>query len=119
MHFIKEYNMEEDNVCPICKEHLVPVDSSSNTYNDYHCTTGKNHFFAKRLAMGQLLKVKLRLPDQGNSYLYMKVNFDENSTQVWKKSSEKQRINIDHATSLDFSDIEKIKNKIKTYLLFS
>lgn len=110
--------MEENNICPICKNTLSVSDTSTQSYADYHCNH-KDHFFAKRMMMGQLIKVKLRVPDKDNPPLYIKVNFDDNSTQVWKKHSTIPRINIDHACKLDFSDLDKIKNKIKTYLLFS
>lgn len=111
--------MLENTTCPICNQSMEKEDSSDQQlYSDFHCRRG-SHFFAKRIQDGQLTKIKIKILDESNSYLYMKINFDEGTTQVWKKTSKDTRVNIDHACHLDLSNLDKIKSKIKTYLLFS
>lgn len=110
-----------DNHCVICKKEME-IDERPK-YSDYTCRTEDDHFFAKRIKDDTLLKLKVRFSESG-SKIYLKINFDEGFSEVWSNTNTKghnntQRVRIDSIFEPDFSDIQKIKSKIITYLTFS
>ena len=88
---------------------------SSVILNDYFCRSS-DHFFAKRFIKDEIVKIKFRINDSNDSYIYGKINYDESTTEIWKTDSKKFK--IDCITDFDFSDNEKLLKKLKTYLLF-
>lgn len=111
------------NICPICKQRMSrDLNSNNKYYHDFLCKGKEDHFFASRIQDGKVTKIKVKILDD-DYYLFMKVNFDENNTQVWRKKvnavSDDNRVQVEHAREIDLSSKDKIKNKIKTYLLFS
>ena len=82
---------------------------------DYFCRSS-NHFFAKRLIKDEITKIKFRLEDSDKSNIYIRVNYDEGNTEIWKTDSKKFK--IDCVTDFDFSDHEKLLKKLKTYFIF-
>ena len=114
------------NKCPICNKKLTTNRSFSyknnkySKYTDYECKYKEDHFFVKRIncRMTNESKVKIRLSDETSliSY-YLKINYDENTSEVWVKDSNK--ITINQVFVPDYSDLTKLKEKIKTYLNFS
>ena len=110
--------------CPICNRVLIR--DHMIKYIDYSCKNNtNNHFYAKRLVEDVLTKVKLRLTDKSGEKIYVKFNYDLNNFEVWSKMPDKnfdfapKRILINGTFIPDFSDIEKLKSKIKVYLTFS
>ena len=110
-----EYN------CPICQRKLTKEHKISHI--DYHCYPPLlDHHYAKRVDReNKLLQVKIRLTEENDTTLYYKIDLEENQSYVWTKPGaiDKNRIKIDYAIIPDFTDLEKLKLKLKTYIIFS
>jgi hypothetical protein len=50
--------------------------------------------------------------------LHLKVHYDEKYSEVWGKVNSPHRIRINQIVAPDFSNLDKLKNKIKTLLVF-
>lgn len=116
--------MTEQHNCPICQKQLERINKIK--YIDYQCA-GEEHYYGKRIKDSVLTAVKIRFKESDGSKLYIKFYYDTNVTEVWSKKpldqtdqySKQNRIPIDRTFVPDFTDLDKIKQKIKTYLLFS
>lgn len=108
----------EKHICPLCNDYLSG-DTTPNKHTDYSCVKSADHYYAKRIKNDELTKIKFRLTDPDGKKLYIKINYDQGITQVWTKSNNNIRSEIQSVFEPDFSDIEKLKNKLKTYLVFS
>jgi hypothetical protein len=87
-------------------------------YTDYYCTGDDSmgrHHFTMRIKDNTMAKLWVHFFDDE---LHLKVHYDEKYSQVWS-SSKSERIKIDQIIIPDFMNIEKLKNKIKTILVFS
>jgi len=109
------------NKCLICNKKLEREDNSSikrkwAKQHDFICRNDSKHFFAMRRMGETVVKLKFRIEDDDESNIFVQLNYDQSFTEIWKKDSNK--IKIESFPSLDFSDIEKLKKKIKTYLVF-
>lgn len=105
-------------LCPICKREL-----RSRTYddvNDYDCYPSKNdHHYAERMIDGKLAIVKIRLSPQQNT-LFVKVNYYDNTSEIWTTPDDTiNRITLNHNIPLDFDNLHRLENKIKTYMMLS
>lgn len=97
---------------------------------DYHCTTEKDHHFAWRIANElstpgfsevqdrKILQLRVKLMT-GEENLYLKLFYTEGYSQVWSKDRSTERIKINSIIYPDFVDLEKLKNKLRTILVFS
>lgn len=105
--------------CPICNQKLTPINTpDALLYNEYRCRQD-DHFFTSRMKGDQILKVKVRLgSDATNDKLFLRVEYDKGTTEVWTKSYS-DKVTISETMVPDFSDLKRLRNKIKTYLLFS
>ena len=109
--------MEKHN-CPLCQAELEV--NNKLKYIDYSCVYKDDHYYAKRIKDGELTKVKVRFTDPtSGEKLYLKINYDLGGSQVWTKSNDNVRTEIQSVWVPDFSDIDRLKNKIRTYLVFS
>lgn len=107
------------HLCPICQRKLTKDDKIK--YVDYHCSPVKeDHHYIVRERKGVQLKVKIRLSD-AVGHVYLKINFDEGYLQAWTKpgTEGEDRTRVDQIFYPDFTQIEKLREKIRTYLLFS
>lgn len=84
---------------------------------DYHCSVANDHHFAMRVANHNMLKLRVRF-GEGEDKLVLKVHYDQGYSEVWNYSCRDNRYRIDQIIVPDFTDIEKIKNKIRTILVF-
>lgn len=115
--------MSEQHNCPICHHEMEMTHLIS--YKDYYCRGGDEHFYGKRVKNNVLTKLKIRFKEVSGEKIYIKFNYDLNSMQVWSKKpgdfddSRDARIPIEGTFEPDFSDINKLKSKIKVYLTFS
>ena len=107
----------EKHTCPLCQKDL-DIENKIK-YIDYSCTTSDDHYFAKRIKGDEMIKMKVRFTDPDGEKLYFKINYDLGGSQVWTKSNDNIRTEIQSVFIPDFSDITKLKNKIRTYLVFS
>ena len=95
------------------------------SYIDYHCAMEADHHFAWRIAKvlplelnWQLLILRVKLMT-GDENLYLKLHYDEGYSEVWSKDRTTERIKINSIIYPDFVDLEKLKNKLRTILVFS
>ncbi len=108
-----------EHMCPICQRALTK--EGKNEEVDYHCYPPKSdHHYSKRVAStGELLKMKVRM-GSGESRLYFKINYDQGFTQVWTDPDDDDaRIRINHIFEPDLTDLEALRQKIRTYMVFS
>lgn len=104
--------------CPICQNSLSEEEVfHQSEEKDFVCHK-ENHFFGARLKDNKPIALKLRLTD-GKDKLYLRINYEANYSSIWTKADEPRPIKVPGVISSDFSDLDKIKRKIKTYLLFS
>ncbi len=113
--------MKSKQICPICTKDMI--EENKIKYIDYYCRERADHFYACRILNNEQIKIKMRFTDTlengTKEKLFLKVNFDEGTSQVWTKNNDNNRIQIDQIFNPDFSDLDKLKVKIRTYLLFS
>lgn len=94
---------------------------------DYHCTTETDHHLAWRMAVEditapqlswKILQLRIKFMT-GDENLYLKLHYDKGYSEVWSKDRTTQRIKINSIIYPDFTDVEKLKKKIRTILVFS
>ena len=113
--------MIELHHCKICKSEMV----ISLLDRSFYCRNNANdHFYGERFLADTLMKIKIRLTDEGGEKLYISFDYKSNTTEVWSRKlslrdNDTVKIPIDGTFIPDYSDINKLKSKIKTYLLFS
>lgn len=108
------------HICPIChKKTILDRDDKDDTSQDYACRTDNDHHaYFYRVRNNQMTRLKVRLNDNGVK-LYLKLYCDQNRFEVWTSNLSGKRINININFVPDFSDLDKLKEKIKIYLLLS
>lgn len=108
-----------EHLCPICNRKLTE-DDHGKQYMDYHCFPPQSgHHYSKRIATdNSVLKVKVRL-GSAEDRIFLKINFDEGFSEVWSDPDEDNRIKINHVWEPDLTDLDELRAKIKTYMLFS
>jgi hypothetical protein len=119
--------------CPFCESELSM--EHNITFCDYFCNKF-NHFFSERITDAQtdtgefildddgkqvkeLTKIKLCLIDCSGEKMYLKIDYDEHTSQVWTKDNKSPRILINDVFIPDYNNPKLIIKKIKSYLLFS
>lgn len=102
--------------CPVC-HHEMYVRKFSDPTTDYICEGNNDHWFGIREEYNKTIYLKVRFTQSHNKY-YLMINYPKNLTQVWTAKN-KTRIRIHSVFTPDFSDINKLMNKIKTYLVLS
>ena len=119
-------------LCPFCNSKLDA--EQTVLYTDYFCNK-HDHFFSERLTdvknesgefimengkcVKELSKIKLSLQDHNGEKMYLKVNYDEGTSQVWTKNSMTHRYVINNTIVPNYDDRESIIRRIKTLILFS
>lgn len=113
--------------CPICAKEL----KQENKIKCIDCSCKRDvHYYGARYKHGELTKVKIRFREPGGDKFYIKFHYDLDFTEVWtikmpEDGSEVdeydrgERIHIAGTFVPDYTDTDKLKQKIKTYLLFS
>jgi hypothetical protein len=105
--------------CPICQNEMV-IDEHKIKYVDYVCRFDlDDHLYMHRVCQDKIMQLKIRFTEPDHSRIYVKIYYDQGKSEVWTRSQDNERIKIGHVFDLDFSEIDKLKRKIKTYLLFS
>jgi len=116
----------EDKFCAICNKKMLFENKIK--YVDYICIS-EEHMYSIRFAEDtftnavNLTKMKVRLGSK-RAYNYMlKINYDDGNSEVWVNNGDKleeiPKTRINQTFTPDLSNVEKIKNKIKTWLVFS
>jgi hypothetical protein len=116
------------NLCPICqremkKEHRIK-------HVDYHCfPVRRSHHYALRTTIvGDKIECKIRFKEANGDRIFLKVNYKDNYSEVWGDDgddagtddvSPPPRTRIEQIVDLNFDDLDKLRNKIRTMLVFS
>lgn len=102
--------------CPICQATLK-IDKFNNIIEEKCIANIEDHFYCTRSSKNDFIsKQKIRLKDNEHN-LVIVINHDQQTCEVWRDDDSK-KISVPISFQADFSDLEKIKQKIKTYLLF-
>lgn len=107
-----------DKNCPICNKKLTM--NHQITRVDYHCyPAAKDHHYAERNERDLLTEIKIRISPNKDK-LFLKVDFKSGNSEVWTTPDDRANsIRINHIIPLEFDDMKKLEDKIRTYLLFS
>lgn len=108
-----------EHICPLCHAPLTEDAPSTSGSIDYHCMRADDHYYAHRVKNNEITKVKVRFTEFDGDRLTFKINYDQGTCQFWTQRSEHNRTEIQTIFTPDFSDIDKLKTKIKTYMIFS
>lgn len=105
----------------MCKLDLIKhPNRSSKNYSDSGCPNDvDDHSYAQRVNGDVITQIKVRFTEDDGSKMYFKVYYDSNRSEIWTKSNDSERIRIDQIITVNFDDIPKLKQKIKSYFLFS
>jgi hypothetical protein len=104
-------------------------------HSDFSCAQKEDHHFSYRVveenmileeggwsfsAVGRfkMTKMRIRLFDEDGSALRLKMHYDKGYSEVWTVPNSPNRIKINSIVIPDFGDLPKLRNKIKTYLVF-
>lgn len=91
-------------------------------YMDYVCNEYPDHRLSMRIIHNittdtrTLAKMRIAFDKER---LHLKVHYDEKYSEIWAKNNTSRRIKINHIVVPDFTDIEKLKDKIRMLLVFS
>lgn len=125
--------LEDQHFCLICQGEMRPHHRVE--YSDYACAQKEDHHFSYRVVeenmsledggwsfspVGQfkMTKMRIRFTEVDGSSLRLKMHYDKGYSEVWTVANSPNRIRINSIVIPDFDDIPKLKNKIKTYLIF-
>lgn len=108
--------------CKICESELIQsIKTIKNIhYHDYKCNENlDHHLYIEREIDGELITLKVRL-SLDNEDIIFKINYNECITEIWNTRSEyPEKIIINTILNPDYSDLNKLKSKIKTFIAFS
>ena len=85
-------------------------------YTDYTCIRD-DHSLTYRVRNGEFIKIRIGFRSK-REQLHLKIHYDDGYSEVWTWN-DLPRIRINQVVYADFSDIAKLKDKIKTLLLFA
>lgn len=111
--------------CLVCGKEMHP--HLKIAYEDHTCNSSADHQLSFRIVndfwydgsiqMKTPKMTKLRLAFY-KERLHLKIHYDDKYSEVWAKVNSPHRIRINQIVTPDFSNIDKLKNKIKTLLVF-
>jgi len=102
--------------CLVCDREMEA--NNKIMYIDHFCDKVDDHHFSMRIRENVMHKLRIRF-QTGDERLCLKVHYDEGYSEVWTRSNSELRVKIDQIVVPDFTDAEKLKDKIRTILLFS
>lgn len=117
---------QNQHACPVCQVTLLKEDKLK--YIDYYCKHSRDdHSYGVRYVRGELIKIKVRFREPNKDKLYIKFHYDLDYIEVWSVKYCSENVDPDVPVRIpiagtfvpDFSDVDKLKQKIKTYLIFS
>ena len=101
--------------CPICLKEMSPV--YMIVYTDYECSRSSDHSLTYRIRDNIFIKIRVALRSKREN-LHIKVHYDEGYSEVWTWA-DLPRVRINQVIPIDLSNLEKLRQKIRTLLLFS
>lgn len=124
-----KFYLNSTNYCPICRNELrVKHDIE---FIDYICSRTEDHHLAFRYkiiqdpedskqSIDQVNTLRLRLTETGGEEIRIKIYYGKGYSEIYGKSaSPTSRVKVNQIIDPDFNNLDALKNKIKTYLLFS
>jgi len=113
----------EKYICPICQAELKQDYRSERKplhEHDFTCSMrDDNHSYSIRTVDDTMVKIKVRLQDTDDERLIFLIDYADHKLEIWTKAGQTNRVVIPVSFEPDFSDIEKLKEKIRTYLIFA
>lgn len=108
--------MEKYN-CLVCNKEMEMHHKIS--FVDYSCKDNADeHHFSWRIKDNKLIKLRIRF-GVSQHRLCLKIHYDEGYTEVWSHAKSTNRMRINQIVVPQFEDIEKLKSKIRTLLVFA
>jgi hypothetical protein len=96
------------------------------SYQDYICRNDIEHhtyIYRYDYHANQIDQIKLRFTEKNGNKIYFKAYVNQNRSEIWFRANDENyyqnRIDIDCVLKLDFSDLVKLKQKLKSYIIFS
>ncbi len=107
----------ENFYCLICGHEMKSRDKV--THLDYVCNGFDDHHLSWRMVGDNLSKLRIRFQDE-HERLCLQIYYDDKYSEVWSKpgTDTDHRIKVNQIIVPDFTDLEKLKNKIRTILVF-
>ena len=99
--------------CPICKRDMEM--HHKIMYIDYTCNRSDSHHFSWRIKDNNLAKLRICFNEEA---LCLKVHYDEKYSEAWTADKPDSKLRINQIVIPNFEDIEKLKNRIRTLLVF-
>lgn len=113
----------EKHACPICHRDLTM--EHKITHINYHCyPPAVDHHYAKRVVRDNLTQIKVRYRDDSGKKFFFKIDYLTGITEIWSAASgqvidKEDRVKINQILDTDFTDKDKMIQKLKTYLTFA
>lgn len=109
--------------CKICDSEMLPLKKviKNITYYDFKCHEElMSHLFIERVLNDKVIILKARLSSEEEDIVF-KIDFDNPRIEIWSDTSSDfpDSIIINTAFNPDFSDLNKLKLKIKGLIVFS
>lgn len=107
-----------EKLCPFC--HLELKQEHKITHIDYHCYPPcKEHHYAMRVKDDNILMIKIRVSPRTRK-IYLKIDYVNQYFEVWTPPDDViNRLRFDVVPKLNFDDLEKLENKLSTYLVMA
>lgn len=120
--------------CPVCTCEMEGYHCVE--YSDYSCDKREDHHYSFRVIEKEVFvdagdsrpaesftdriitKARIRFTEPDGKIIRLRVHYDLGYSEIWTKISSSHRLQIQQLIPMDFTDIEKLKNKLKTYLVF-
>lgn len=108
-----------DKYCPFCKIELITNGEYNDRYEDLGCTEKEDHVFIHRIQNKNIVKAKFGIIDVDNKFLWMILDFLNNTTTIWSSDHFNNKITISQAVVIDNFTPDKLMQKIKTIMTFA
>lgn len=110
-----------EHICPICnkitKADIEPSDKVN--VKDYVCRNSVDtHFYVCRIVDEIITQLKVRFNDDKGTPLFFKILYDKKRTEIWTEVNG-NKVQLDKILTPNFSDLDKLRDKLKLYLLVS
>jgi hypothetical protein len=112
------------NLCSICNQEMSERTADADPkslvldYRDYICSQD-DHMFARRIRKDKTIRLKVRLTELSGDKLFISIDYYANTTSFWRVANTYSPVVIDQAISFDYSNLARLKQKVRTYLIFS
>lgn len=109
--------------CLVCGQKMTEVHKIK--FVDYYCAKDDHHFSWRVIPLEHLeedaskaiAKLRIRVGEDKNR-MCLKIHYDEGYSEVWS-TPHSSRIRVEQIIAPDFQDLEKLKDKLRTILVFA